>query len=154
MKKLFAAIAIVALVCSSMIAYAVTGRSPPANGGFRMMDSAYVLGIAQSINHTFTNGITATGTTQATATVIASGFALVEIDTVAASTGINLPPALPGIMIHFYNNGANTLTLYPAVANNPISAAQDTINNGTSTTLATHTALSCFSAKAGVWGCR
>lgn len=39
----------------------------------------------------------------------------------------------------------------PALTNNPISAAQDTINNATSITLTAHTSTAPACAKAGVW---
>ena len=149
MKKLLAGI--LASIAAVGIAWGV-GQAPTP--GFRMMDGAYVLGLAQGQNNTFTNGIAAAGTTQATATAIPASLQFVEIDTTAASTGISIPFALPGASIRFYNNGASTLTIYPNVTNNPVSAAQDTINNGTSASLATHTAYDCFSAKAGVWACQ
>jgi hypothetical protein len=55
-----------------------------------------------------------------------------------------------------YNNGANTLAVYPAIANNPVTAAQDTINNGTSLSggLATHTPEVFSCAKNGVWAAK
>lgn len=153
MKKLLFG-TVIGFSIAAVSAWAVTGKAPPANGGFRMMDSAFILGISQNINNTFTNGLTGAGTTQATATVIPPSMSLVEFDTVASSTGFSLPFALPGVVIDIYNNGAQTATIYPSVANNPVSAAQDTINNGTSATLATHVQLHCMSAKAGVWGCQ
>ena len=98
---------------------------------------------------------TAAGTTQATATQIPSGIYLVEADTVASSTGVNLPPCLQGTQLFIYNNGAQTLTVYPAVANNPITAAQDTINNSTSLSApASHVPEMFMCAKNGVWGAK
>lgn len=130
-------------------AFAVTG-TPPGTGP-QLIDGAWLNALAGGTNYSFQSGITAAGTTQATATAIAPGIYLVEIDTAAASTGVNLPSCIAGTQMQVYNNGAQTLTIYPAVANNPITAAQDTINNATSITLASHVATSPFCAKAGVW---
>jgi hypothetical protein len=122
--------------------------------GFRLIDGAYILGLANGLNNSYVNGLVGAGTTQATCATIPPSTALVEFDTVASSTGFCLPFGLAGTEINFYNNGAQTATIYPNATNNPITAAQDTINNSTSTTLATHTRLSCMSAKNGVWGCQ
>ena len=108
-------------------------------------------GVAGGQNIASISGLTAAGTTQATALAIPSGYKLVEMDTVASSTGVNLPQAFAGTEVSIYNNGAQTLTVYPAVPNNPNTAAQDTINNGTSTTQTTHTAKTYRCAKDGVW---
>jgi hypothetical protein len=126
--------------------------NPPVNG-YAVPDGVWLLGLAGGQNNSYQSGITAAGTTQATATQLPSGIALIEADTVASSTGVNLPPCLPGTELSLYNNGAQTLTVYPAVANNPVTAAQDTINNGTSLTsgIATHVLQYFSCAKAGVW---
>ena len=119
--------------------------------GIQPVDGTWLIGLSGGLNNTFQSGITAAGTTQATATPLTSGIFLNEIDTAAASTGVNLPPCFAGTELSIYNNGAQTVTVYPAVANNPITVAQDTINNGTTTTIATHV-LNAFScAKNGVW---
>ena len=144
-----------ALVCAAVgAAFAVTGTPP--GSGFQLVDGAWLQGIANGGNLTYQSGIAAAGTTQATATQLSATIALAEVDTTAASTGINLPQALPGAALFVYNNGASTLTVYPTVANNPVTAAQDTINNGTSFGggVATHVSLLCFVAKAGVWACK
>lgn len=130
-------------------AMAVTG-TPPVNG-YQTPDGTWLLGLAGGQNYTYQYGITAAGTTQATATQLPSGVFLVEIDTAAASTGVTLPTCVPGTQMQIYNNGAQTVTIYPAVVNNPATAAQDTINNATSITLASHVATSPACAKAGVW---
>lgn len=135
-------------------AFAVIGTQPLQYGGPALIDQQWLYGLAGGLNQVYQNGISAAGSTQATATALSSGVALLEIDTVGSSTGVNLPPALQGTEVNIYNNGANTLTVYPAVANNPITAAQDTINNGTSTSVNTHVSLICFSAKNGVWACQ
>jgi hypothetical protein len=142
------------LVFLGIIAHAAVGTAPGT--GFQLVDGAWLNGLAGGLNNTYQSGLTAAGTTQATATQIPSGIYLVEVDTAAASTGVNLPPCLPGTELNLYNNGANTLSVYPAVANNPVTAAQDTINNGTSLSggMATHTAEFFFCAKAGVWAAK
>ena len=152
MKNLLIGTAVGVLIGAIGVAQAVIGYPPPADGGFRLQDSAFVLGIAQGLNANFTNGIVAAGTNQATATPIGSGFQLVEIDTTAASTGVSLPFCVPGTVMIIYNNGAQTLNIYPNVTNNPLTNAQDTINNATSITLTAHTQTSPACAKAGVWG--
>lgn len=132
-------------------AFAVTGQVPV--NGFAVPDGTWLLGLSGGTNYTYQSGITGAGTTQATATQLPAGIFLLEVDTTAASTGVNLPPCIPGTQAVLYNNGANPLIVYPAVANNPITAAQDTINNGTtlSGNLASHVSIAFACAKAGVW---
>lgn len=148
------AIGVVLIGALAVAAFAATGVAPTPGQGPALIDGNYLLGVANGVNASFQNGITAAGTTQATATQLPANITLIEVDTVAASTGVNLVPAQPGIELSIYNNGANTLTVYPTVPNNPVTAAQDTINNATSTTVASHTSLYCFSAKAGIWACK
>lgn len=142
------------LAGAAMHASAITGQVPGT--GFAMIDGTWLNGLAGGLNNSYQAAITAAGTTQATATQLQAGIRLLEVDTTAASTGVNLPQALPGTIVSLYNNGASTLTVYPTVSNNPITAAQDTINSGTSFSggVATHVALACFVAKAGVWACK
>ena len=122
--------------------------------GPQEIDGNWLNGLAAGLNATYQSGLTALGTTQATALQLAGGYTLMEIDTVAASTGVALPAAFAGTEISIYNNGLQTLTVYPQIANNPITLAQDTINNGASTTTATHTGLFFFCAKNGVWAAK
>lgn len=132
-------------------AFAVTGNVPP--NGFAAIDGTFINGLASGTNYTYQYGIVAAGTNQATATQLPAGIYMLEVDTAASSTGVNLPPCIPGTQTILYNNGANPLAVYPAVANNPITAAQDTINNGTSLSgnLASHTPIAFACAKAGNW---
>lgn len=132
-------------------AMAATGIAP--QNGFGMVDGTWLNGIANGQNYSYQSGITAAGTTQATATQLPAGVYLLEVDTAAASTGVAMAPCIPGVQSTLYNNGAQTLTIYPAVANNPLlsPAAQDTINNATSITLTSHTQIAFSCAKAGVW---
>lgn len=138
------------LVCTGVGAALATVGTPPINGP-GLVDGSWLLGLAGGQNYSYQSGLSAAGTTQATGTQLPTNIYLIEIDTVAANTGVNLPSCIPGTQMQIYNNGANTLTIYPAVANNPITAAQDTINNATSITLASHVATSPACAKAGVW---
>lgn len=139
------------IVASVGSAMALVGTPPLAGSGPQLIDGTWANGLANGTNYSFQSGITAAGTTQATGTQLPAGIFLIEIDTAAASTGVNLPPCIPGTQLQIYNNGAQTVTIYPAVANNPLTAAQDTINNGTSITLASHVATSPACAKAGNW---
>lgn len=146
------------MLCGALLAaavgtaFAVTG-TPPGTGP-SLIDGAWLNALAGGLNNTFQSGITAAGTTQATATALTSGVKLVEIDTAAGNTGVNLPSALAGASINIYNAGANIVTVYPAVANNPITAIQDTINAGVSTPLTPTFALVCSTARNGIWGCK
>lgn len=132
------------------------GNPPLPNAGPALPDSQWLNGLANGQNASYQYGITALGTTQATATQLPAGVALLEIDTAAASTGVNLPPALPGTEISVYNNGAHTITVYPAVANNPVTAVQDTINGGTTLSggIAANATNYFFCVKAGNWAAK
>lgn len=144
-----------ALIAASVgSAYAVLGTPP--GSGFELADGQWLNGLAAGHNNTYQYGFTAAGTTQATSLQLPTRTALMEVDTAAASTGVALPPALKGVQLSLYNNGAQTLTVYPSINNNPVTAAQDTINNGTSFSggVATHVSLLCFAAKDGVWACK
>jgi hypothetical protein len=158
MRLVFAGSAAFFLVMAGIVAHAVVGIPPNPSSGFGLVDGTWLNGLAGGSNFSYQSAITAAGTTQATATQLPANIYLVEVDTTAASTGVNLPPALPGTSLVLYNNGASTLAIYPTVPNNPITSAQDTVNasgtNTTSTTLATHVRLSCSVAKAGVWACQ
>lgn len=133
-------------------AVAAVGVTPLAGGGPALIDQTWLIGVASGQNYSFQSGISAAGTTQATATQLAPGIAIIEIDTVASSAGVALPPCVAGTVIDIYNNGLNTLTIYPSIINNPITGTQDTINNTTSLSLSSHTATSPACAKNGVWG--
>lgn len=135
-------------------AAAIIGQVPLP--GFQAVDGNWLLGLAGGHNHSYQYGLTASGTTQATSLQLPARTKLMEVDTAASSTGVALPSALKGVEVFLYNNGLNTLTVYPQIANNPVTAAQDTINNGTSFSggVATHVSLVCFAAKDGVWACQ
>lgn len=150
MNMLFGAI----IAASVGTAYAVIG-TPPGTGP-ELVDGAWLNGLAAGHNRTAQYGFSAAGSTQATSTQLPTRIALMQVDTTAGSTGVALPPALSGMFISLYNNGASTLTVYPSINNNPVTLAQDTINSATSFSggVATHVALNCFAAKTGIWACK
>ena len=149
MKLVAKALAAALLVVSAVPALAFIGI-PPIPGP-ALQDGTWLNGLAGGQNNLYIYGLTAAGTNQATAAQLPAGYYLVEADTVAASTGFTLPFCTPGTDFLFYNNGANTATLYPNVQNNPLTGAQDTINNTTSITVASHTPQAFSCAKEGVW---
>lgn len=142
-----------ALICA-MIGLAHAGVGTVPQNGFATVDGTWLNGLANGLNRSYQYGLTGAGTTQATAAQLPSQVAILEADTVASSSGFNLPPAYKGTEILFYNNGANTATIYPAVANNPNTSAQDTINNSTSLSVSSHTAEIFFSPKDGIWAAK
>lgn len=142
-----------AMICALVsAAYAVVGNVPV--NGYQTPDGTWLLGLAGGQNNSYQFGITAAGTTQATATQLAAGVRLLQVDTAAASSGVALPQCVAGNEVSLYNNGANTLTVYPSIANNLLTAAQDTINSSTSFSVATHVAMLAFCAKNGVWAAK
>jgi hypothetical protein len=156
MFKTIAKFALGAMFLASSAALAATGIAPNPGNGPTVPDATWLNGVANGQNASYIYGLTATGSNQAGSLQLVPGNTLIEIDTVASSTGVALPPAVAGTEISIYNNGANTLAVYPSIANNGLTGAQDTINNGTSFSggVATHTQIYCFSAKNGVWACK
>jgi hypothetical protein len=154
MKRLFATLA--AVIAAASIAYATVGTPPIPSNGFGAVDGTWLNGLAGGVNSLYQYGISAAGTTQATATQLPSGIELQEVDTAAASSGVALPFCYQGTKLALYNNGAQTLTVYPNVTNNPsvTPAAQDTIDNTTSVSVTSHTAELFFCAKNGVWAAK
>ncbi len=138
-----------AFLIGTFPAVAATG-TPPGQGP-QLVDGAWLHGLSGGLNQRYAAGLTAAGSGQSTAAQIPAGYYLVEFDTVASSTGGYLPFCLPGTTLFIYNNGAQTLTVYPNPTNNPTTAAQDTINNTTSVSISSHAALKFGCAKAGVW---
>lgn len=139
--------AMVGYVCASNIGI------QPNPSGFQMIDGAWVNGLAQGNNMTYQSGITAAGTTAATATVLNPNIYLNEIDTVASSTGVQLPFAIVPDVTIIRNNGAQTLTVYPNPGTNLATGATDTVNGGTSVSVNQNKSALCFVAKNGVYSC-
>ena len=65
------------------------------------------------VSYGVSQAVTAAGSTQATATLLTRPIN--NITTVAASTGVIFPAAVPGMRIIVRNGGANILRIYPAV---------------------------------------
>ena len=138
-------------------AVASVGTPPlPINGGYVQPDAAWLYGITGGQNFTYQYGVTAVGTNQATAAQLPSGYYLLQVDTAGSggATGVALPPCLQGTQLVLNDNTAFTIDVYPAAANNPVTAAQDTINNSTSTTITTYAAKTFSCAKNGVWSAK
>lgn len=142
------ALSIIALVLACGEAFAFVGDPPNPNSGPSLIDGAWLNGLAGGQNFSWKASISAAGTDRATATQIVPGFMLVEVDTVAASTGVRLPAAVPGTQVSIYNNGANTLSIYGYLA-------ADTINGGSSLSggVISGGSIVCSSAKSGAWSC-
>jgi hypothetical protein len=66
---------------------------------------------SQAVQGSVANGLTATGSTQGAALPLPADINYVT--TVAASTGVILPPMNPGDSLNVYNKGANALLVYP-----------------------------------------
>ena len=149
MTKLLAAVA--ALFIASAAFGATYGTPPTPATGPGLVDGTWLNALAGGQNQAVQSGISAAGSTQAGATQLGAGISLFSIDTVASSTGVALPMCLAGSRLSIYNNGANTLTVYPTVPNNSVTGSQDTINNGTSTTQTTHVSKTYYCPENGVW---
>jgi len=91
---------------------------------------------AIAINGDTATGLTAAGSTQATALNLPATNNF--ISTAAASTGVVLSPGNAGDMIFVYNGGANSVTVYPPLGG--------TINN-----LSANTGLALATLKSGVY---
>jgi hypothetical protein len=150
MLKTITSLLLGAFMCAG-IALAGTGTPPLPNGDEALINQQWLYGLSGGLNETYQYGISAAGSNQAGATQLPSGIALLEIDTSSSSQGVALPFCYQGTEFSIYNNTANTVTVYPNVANNPITAAQDTINNSTSQSLSAHTPYFFGCAKNGVW---
>ena len=135
----------------AVLAYASVGTVPQNGQG--LVDGTFINGITQGRNFTYQYGITAAGTNQATATQLPSGMFLLEIDTAGSggATGVALPSCLAGTRLSLFDSTAYTVDVYPSVSNNPVTAAQDTINNSTSTSQTTYTAKTYSCAQNGKW---
>ena len=87
-----------------------------ANRIAKIVSSGQSAGSAQYISGDALGGLTATGSTQATALALYAdnnGFT-----TVAASTGAQLPAASPGDEVFVWNGGANALSVYGQTGEN------------------------------------
>ncbi len=142
-----------ALVAAAIGAAMAAVGTPPGTGP-SLIDGVWLNGIAGGTNYAFQSGLTALGTTQATALQLNPSIAMFEIDTVAASTGVALPQCVAGTWIDLRNAGASTLSIYGSAMLNGLTAANDTINGtaGSSAyTILTQTNAVFFCAKNGAW---
>jgi hypothetical protein len=96
---------------------------------------------ASSICGQVDNSVTAAGSTAADATQVNNTW--VRVSTAAAGTGIKLPAAEPGAMMVVRNDGAQTLTVYPATGS--------TINGSASTTVVAAKATLFFGVSTTAW---
>ena len=141
------ALAAALLLASTAVALAVTGQAPTNGPG--LQDGTWLNGLAGGQNETYQYGIAAAGSGQSTATVLPAGIALIEVD--SGTGGVALPFCYQGEEFSIYNNTASTVTVYPNAVNNPMTAAQDTINNTTSLSMTARTPYYFACAKNGVW---
>lgn len=122
------------------------------DSGFRLADAiSFEDGLLYDNASISTYGITAAGTTQATATQLNS--VLNQIDTATSGTGVNLPSSggkrnTPYQKVYITNNGANTITVYAA------QGTTDTVNGtagSTGVSLIAGSSALFTSAKVGAW---
>ena len=78
----------------------------------RVLGSGTPGGLATAICGDVATGLTAAGTNAATALALSAVHNVVA--TTAASTGVRLPPAEAGAVSVVANDGASSLTVYPA----------------------------------------
>ena len=79
----------------------------------RLVQAGFSANQAVGVQGTVASGLTATGTTQATALPL--GADNNAFSTVPANSGALLPQMNPGDDITVYNGGANSLAIYPPV---------------------------------------
>lgn len=120
--------------------------------GLRLTDNVSLLNAATNLNGISRNyGISAAGTTQATATPLTA--VINQLDTVGSSSGVNLPPSKgttkqPYCFCIIINNGASPVTVYGA------QGSTDTINGTAGSTGVTqnNAVYQLYaSAKPGAW---
>lgn len=126
--------------------------------GFQTPDGTWLLGLSGGTNYTYQSGIVAhAGGTQAACLVLPAGIAMVSVDMVASSgDSVCLPFAVAGTNMQIANNSATTLNIFGQAANNPLTAAADTINNTVGSSAYSPTTqqnVECVAAKNGAWRC-
>lgn len=145
---------LIGAIVAAMVSGALAVVGTPPGTGFQLVDGVWLNGLAGGVNYLFQNGLTATGTNQATALQLAPGVMMYEIDTVASSTGVALPECVAGAQFDLRNAGANTLSIYGSVTVNSLTGANDTINGtagSTAYTITANTNATFFCAKNGNW---
>lgn len=148
-----------AAICAMVSgAFAVVGTAPLPNIGPALVDGTWLNGVVGGQNFTFQSGITAKASgTQTTCTNIAIGISFNQVDTVTTTNdSICLPFAVAGTNFQIRNNGAQTMAVFAQSANNPLTAAGDTINNASNSssyTVVAQNSVECFVAKNGSYSC-
>jgi hypothetical protein len=89
-----------------------SGTPHPFDEGFRLLGGYSVDNAIATGLFSWSSGLTATGTNQATALALPQGVPLLEVAVAAASTGVMLPPAVLGAQIFLFNDGANPIQVY------------------------------------------
>ena len=89
-------------------------------------------------------GITATGTTLATATLLSAVYNRVSGATVTTGISVALPPTEAGATVFIYNISGQTISVFPQTGS--------TINDAAaSVTLATAKSMACFALSGTQW---
>ena len=116
-----------------------------------LTDGTWLNGLAGGQNQKYRYGVNAAGASQAGATQLSSGFALIEIDQASDGQGVALPSAYAGRVLFIYNNTDVAVTVYPSYANNRLTFEQDTINGGASVSLGSQGAAFFACPRNGNW---
>ena len=85
-----------------------------------IMRGGWSAGNAKAVNGAVATGLTATGTTLATALALQADTCV--LGTVASGTGVSLPSGEIGDSCEIYNGGANSVTVYPDASTVQINA--------------------------------
>lgn len=104
-----------------------------------IMRGGYSAGSAKAINGSVATGLTAAGTTLATALDLTADTNV--IGTCASGAGVSLPSCEIGDSVEVYNGGANSCTVYPDVSGTQINS----LTAGSGFLLATNTM--CYARK-------
>lgn len=110
-----------------------------------IMQGGFSAGSAKSINGAIATGLTAAGTTLATALDLTADTNV--ISTCASGAGVQLPATEIGDSVEVYNGGANSCTVYPDASANQINA----LTAGSGFLLATNTACFCRKITSTRW---
>ena len=127
----------------------------PENGE-RLIDGAYVKGVARGQNDGYASGIVAAAGGGQAAAVVLPSEALIEVDTVAtANDSVALPVSDAGMRAVIVNNTANSMNLYAnPLANQKNGNALDTINgqaNANAYAIGPGVSVMLVCPKAGSW---
>lgn len=110
-----------------------------------IMQGGFSAGSAKSINGSIATGLTAAGTTLATALDLTADTN--AISTCASGAGVQLPATEIGDSVEVYNGGANACTVYPDATNSQINS----LPAGSGFLLATNTFCYCRKITATRW---